>query len=103
MRSTHDRQTADPLAAVRDLGVLAHVAAGKTTVTERIPYLTGATRKRGEAHDGTHRKRSVTQGRGGPRAQPRRRVRRTATASGTHATPPGGRPRKRTARGGGPG
>ncbi|WP_329180769.1 elongation factor G [Streptomyces sp. NBC_01477] len=53
MRSTHDRQTANPLAAVRNLGILAHVDAGKTTVTERILYLTGATHKRGEVHDGT--------------------------------------------------
>jgi elongation factor G len=53
VRSTHDRQTANPLAAVRNLGILAHVDAGKTTVTERVLYLTGATHKRGEVHDGT--------------------------------------------------
>ncbi|CAG7655292.1 elongation factor G [Actinacidiphila bryophytorum] len=53
MRSTHDRQTANPLTAVRNLGILAHVDAGKTTVTERVLYLTGATHKRGEVHDGT--------------------------------------------------
>ncbi|TMR21269.1 elongation factor G [Nonomuraea turkmeniaca] len=41
------------LTAVRNLGILAHVDAGKTTVTERILYLTGATYKRGEVHDGT--------------------------------------------------
>ncbi|GGX92679.1 elongation factor G [Streptomyces fructofermentans] len=44
---------ADPTAAVRNLGILAHVDAGKTTVTERILYLTGTTHKRGEVHDGT--------------------------------------------------
>ncbi|MFD9003384.1 elongation factor G [Streptomyces sp. NPDC059582] len=43
----------DPLAAVRNLGILAHVDAGKTTVTERILYATGSTHKRGEVHDGT--------------------------------------------------
>ncbi|MFI0966345.1 elongation factor G [Streptomyces sp. NPDC021080] len=43
----------DPLAAVRNLGILAHVDAGKTTVTERILYLTGTVHKRGEVHDGT--------------------------------------------------
>ncbi|MER5468993.1 elongation factor G [Streptomyces sp. NPDC002685] len=43
----------NPLAAVRNLGILAHVDAGKTTVTERILYLTGTTHKRGEVHDGT--------------------------------------------------
>ncbi|WUH94721.1 elongation factor G [Streptomyces sp. NBC_00433] len=53
MRSTHDRQTANPLAAVRNLGILAHVDAGKTTLTERVLYLTGAIHKRGEVHDGT--------------------------------------------------
>ncbi|MEU4090265.1 elongation factor G [Streptomyces aureus] len=43
----------NPLAAVRNLGILAHVDAGKTTVTERILYLTGTIHKRGEVHDGT--------------------------------------------------
>ncbi|EST18327.1 elongation factor G [Streptomyces niveus NCIMB 11891] len=38
---------------MRNLGILAHVDAGKTTVTERILYLTGTTHKRGEVHDGT--------------------------------------------------
>ncbi|MGW1187965.1 elongation factor G [Streptomyces sp. NPDC002559] len=38
---------------VRNLGILAHVDAGKTTVTERILHLTGAVHKRGEVHDGT--------------------------------------------------
>ncbi|MEU6534744.1 elongation factor G [Streptomyces sp. NPDC047000] len=45
--------TATPLTHVRNLGVLAHVDAGKTTVTERILYATGTTHKRGEVHDGT--------------------------------------------------
>ncbi|MGV9760531.1 elongation factor G [Streptomyces tricolor] len=43
----------DTLAAVRNLGILAHVDAGKTTVTERILYATGTTHKRGEVHEGT--------------------------------------------------
>lgn len=43
----------NPLAVVRNLGILAHVDAGKTTVTERILYATGTTHKRGEVHDGT--------------------------------------------------
>ncbi|MFI6412185.1 elongation factor G [Streptomyces sp. NPDC050585] len=41
------------LDAVRNLGILAHVDAGKTTLTERVLYLTGAVHKRGEVHDGT--------------------------------------------------
>ncbi|MFD6169206.1 elongation factor G [Streptomyces coeruleorubidus] len=48
MRINHN-----PLAVVRNLGILAHVDAGKTTVTERILFATGTTHKRGEVHDGT--------------------------------------------------
>ncbi|MER8182329.1 elongation factor G [Kitasatospora sp. NPDC094015] len=44
---------AETTAAVRNLGILAHVDAGKTTVTERVLHLTGATHRRGEVHDGT--------------------------------------------------
>ncbi|MFH8618732.1 elongation factor G [Streptomyces sp. NPDC017979] len=53
MRDDPTRRTTTDLTAVRNLGILAHVDAGKTTVTERILYLTGATHKRGEVHDGT--------------------------------------------------
>ncbi|WP_158845689.1 elongation factor G [Saccharothrix deserti] len=42
-----------PLTGVRNLGILAHVDAGKTTLTERVLYVTGTTYKRGEVHDGT--------------------------------------------------
>ena len=48
-----ERPLTNPLSAVRNLGILAHVDAGKTTVTERFLYLTGSTHKRGEVHDGT--------------------------------------------------
>ncbi|MET7606565.1 elongation factor G [Streptomyces avermitilis] len=53
MRTNSHPHPTSPLTAVRNLGILAHVDAGKTTVTERILYLTGATHKRGEVHDGT--------------------------------------------------
>ncbi len=38
---------------LRNIGILAHVDAGKTTITERFLYLTGATHKRGDVDDGT--------------------------------------------------
>lgn len=54
MRTNLDhRQQNRPLSDLRNVGILAHVDAGKTTVTERILYLTGTTHKRGEVHDGT--------------------------------------------------
>jgi elongation factor G len=42
----------DPLSHVRTIGVAAHVDAGKTTLTERILFYTGASYKIGEVHDG---------------------------------------------------
>ena len=47
-----------PLKDVRNIGIMAHIDAGKTTTTERILYYTGVNYKIGETHDGSATMRS---------------------------------------------
>ena len=41
-----------PLDKVRNIGIIAHIDAGKTTTTERLLYFTGQVHKIGEVHEG---------------------------------------------------
>src|ERR1700730_9899591 len=74
------RQT--PIERVRNIGIMAHIDAGKTTTTERILFYSGVSYKMGEVHEGTAVMDWMEQGQ-------ERGLSITATATTCYWPPPG--------------